>query len=278
MNYYNELDKGAASWLRELIAGGLIPNGYVDERTIEEVTASDLEGFTQCHFFSGIGGWARALAISGIPPSVRLWTGSPPCQPFSAAGKQRGKYDPRHLAPKFLRLVSECKPPVIFGEQVAKAIEWGWLDDLHIELENQGYTVGASVLSSGGLGAPHKRERLFFGAISSLADSHGDKYWIPIPRGNGEENAAKISNWKEVFESWESSGTDKNVLGFWDGAREYLCRDGKYRYTEPSVPLLAHGVSSTVGRIRGYGNAIVPQVGALFVQEFLLSARDSGII
>ena len=88
VNYYNEWDKGAAAWLRELINNKLIPYGYVDERSITEVTPSDLEGFTQCHFFAGIGGWPLALQLAGVPASTRLWTGSPPCQPFSTAGKQ----------------------------------------------------------------------------------------------------------------------------------------------------------------------------------------------
>ena len=115
VNYYNEFDKGAAAWLRELINAKLIPFGYVDERSITEVTASDVQGFTQCHFFAGIGGWSLALQLAGVPASTRLWTGSPPCQPFSTAGKQLGQFDERHLAPVFLNLVSKCKPPVLFG-------------------------------------------------------------------------------------------------------------------------------------------------------------------
>lgn len=277
MNYYNEWDKGAAKWLRELIERGLVPYGYVDERSITEVSPSDLEGFTQCHFFSGIGGWSRALQIAGIPPTTKLWTGSPPCQPFSAAGKQKGKFDERHLAPTFLRLISECRPPIVFGEQVAKAIDDGWLDDLHIEFEKQGYTVGASVLSASLIGAPHKRERLFFGAVSGMAYTDSYKYWSTISRSNEEKNGTKGSYWKEILESWESIGADKDVLGFWDSGRKHLCRDGKYRYIEPTIPLLADGVPSTVGRLRGFGNAIVPPLAALFVRDFLSSANDIGI-
>lgn len=277
MNYYNEWDKGAAKWLRELIKRGLIPYGYVDERSITEVTPSDLEGFTQCHFFSGIGGWSRALEIAGIPPTTKLWTGSPPCQPFSAAGKQKGKFDERHLAPTFLRLISECRPPIVLGEQVAKAIDGGWLDDLHVELEKQDYTVGASVLSASLIGAPHKRERLFFGAISSMVNSNGDKYWSEVSRGYGKENGTESSNWEKIFKSWESVGADKDVLGAWDNSRQYLCRDGKYRFIEPTIPLLVNGVPSTMGRLRGFGNAIVPPLAALFVRDFLSSAKEIGI-
>ena len=58
--YYNEFDKSAAAWLRELIADGVIPAGDVDERSICDVQASDLKGYCQCHFFAGVGGWAAA--------------------------------------------------------------------------------------------------------------------------------------------------------------------------------------------------------------------------
>lgn len=170
MNYYNEWDKGAAAWLRELIKQGHIPFGVVDERSITEVRPEDLDWFTQCHFFAGIGGWPLALRLAGVPEDAPLWTGSPPCQPFSAAGKQLGQFDPRHLAPVFLDLISECRPPVLFGEQVAPAIAKSWMCDLQTHLEREDYAVGFAVLPACSVGAPHKRERLFFGA-HKLADT-----------------------------------------------------------------------------------------------------------
>jgi DNA (cytosine-5)-methyltransferase 1 len=169
LNYYNEYDPFAAAWLRELIKDGLIPDGVVDERSIADVAPEDLKGFTQCHFFCGIGGWSRALQIAGWSPDRPVWTGSPPCQPFSSAGNQKGKDDLRHLWPVFFNLIRECKPPTIFGEQVASAIRFGWLDDLQTDLEAEGYAAAAVVLPSGGIGAPHKRERLFFVADSPAA-------------------------------------------------------------------------------------------------------------
>ena len=86
MNYYNEHDAFAAQWLRELIIDGLIPDGTVDSRSIVDVEAKDLSEYTQCHFFAGIGGWSRALELAGWEPDRPVWTGSPPCQPFSSAG------------------------------------------------------------------------------------------------------------------------------------------------------------------------------------------------
>ncbi|NLT15575.1 MAG: DNA cytosine methyltransferase, partial [Clostridiales bacterium] len=125
MNYYNDFDKKACAWLRELIKAGLIPDGVVDERSITDVKADELRGFTQCHFFAGIGGWSRALQIAGWGEDRPVWTGSCPCQPFSTAGKQAGKSDERHLWPAFAKLIAECKPPVVFGEQVESAIKHG---------------------------------------------------------------------------------------------------------------------------------------------------------
>jgi DNA (cytosine-5)-methyltransferase 1 len=161
LNYYNEYDPFAVAWLRELIKDGLIPDGIVDERSIIDVTPEDLKGFTQCHFFCGIGGWSRALQIAGWSSDRPVWTGSPPCQPFSSAGNKKGKDDLRHLWPVFFNLIRECKPPTIFGEQVASAIRFGWLDDLQTDLEAEGYAAAAVVLPSGGIGAPHKRDRLY---------------------------------------------------------------------------------------------------------------------
>lgn len=63
--YYNEFDPKAAAWLRELIADGLVARGEVDERSIVDVAASDLKGFSQHHFFAGIGGWSYALRLAG---------------------------------------------------------------------------------------------------------------------------------------------------------------------------------------------------------------------
>ena len=63
--YYNENDLNAAAWLRNLINMGEIADGEVDTRSIEDVTPNDLKGFTQCHFFAGIGGWSYALRLAG---------------------------------------------------------------------------------------------------------------------------------------------------------------------------------------------------------------------
>ncbi|QFY42968.1 DNA cytosine methyltransferase [Candidatus Methylospira mobilis] len=160
--YYNEIDKNAAAWLRELIADGQIAPGDVDESSIEYVKPDDLVGYTQCHFFAGIGGWSYALRLAGWPDDRPVWTGSCPCQPFSAAGKRKGVADERHLWPAWFHLIEQRRPPVVFGEQVESAIKHGWLDLVQDDLEGIGYAVGAVGLPAASIGAAHIRQRLWF--------------------------------------------------------------------------------------------------------------------
>lgn len=160
--YYNEIDPAAAQWLRNLIAAGHIAPGDVDERSIEDVTPDDLANYTQCHFFAGVGVWSYALRRAGWPDELPVWTGSCPCQPFSAAGKRSGFDDERHLWPHFAWLIGEHRPPVIFGEQVAsKAVE-PWIDLVHADVETLGYAFGCVPFPSAGVGAPHIRDRAFW--------------------------------------------------------------------------------------------------------------------
>lgn len=170
MNYYNEIDPFAAQWIRNLIEADLIPPGDVDTRSIKEVMPDDLRGYIQCHFFAGIAGWSLALQLAGVDAAQPLWTGSCPCQPYSAAGKGEGDNDPRNLWPDFFRLIRECRPECVIGEQVENAIGHGWLDGVSADLEREGYAVGAIVLGAHSVGAPHIRQRLFWGG-KRLADA-----------------------------------------------------------------------------------------------------------
>ena len=180
--YYNDFEPSAVEWLRNLIAAGLIADGEVDARSILDVSASDLRGFRQCHFFAGVGGWSYALRLAGWKDEWAVWTGSPPCQPFSNAGRQKGQQDERHLAPHFAELIASGRPPFLFGEQVASAAvfgkaasaskrkaspepEWAWIDDLSDRLEAAHYAIGTADIPAAGVGAPHIRQRCFFGAV-----------------------------------------------------------------------------------------------------------------
>jgi DNA (cytosine-5)-methyltransferase 1 len=287
MNYYNEIDPYAAQWLRNLIDAGHIAHGIVDERSITDVKPADLAGYTQCHFFAGIGVWSHALRQSGWPDSRPVWTGSCPCQPFSAAGNQKGTADARHLWPVWFNLIRECRPDAIFGEQVETAIKHGWLDLVQTDLESEGYACGAFGIPAAGVGASHIRQRLFF-----VADANSGRYNGRATTAGQQEGASpRLANGSELGELANdlNAGSQGRVsgraheerqdqhghagrdgaTGFWDDCDWLACRDGKYRPVESGTFPLAHGATARVGRLRAYGNAIVPQAAQALIEAYL---------
>jgi DNA (cytosine-5)-methyltransferase 1 len=248
--YYNEIDPYAAQWLRNLIAAGHIAPGDVDERSIVEVKPEDFRDYSQCHFFAGIGGWSLALRIAGWPDDRPVWTGSCPCQPFSAAGKGQAADDERHLWPSWFSLIRECRPATVFGEQVEAAIGWGWLDAVFTDLEAEGYACGATVLPACSVGAPHIRQRVWFvGQSNSTGLSEGCEAASRNGHGHPAVSADRDDGWSDI--TW------------------LPCTDGKARPTQSGLFPLAHGIPGRVGRLRAYGNAIVPPLAAEFVKAFL---------
>ena len=163
--YYNEFDPKIAAWLRQLIKNGDISPGEVDERSIIDVEPSDVKGFIRANWFAGIGTWDYCLTNAGWEGEV--WTASLPCQSFSAAGKQLGKKDERHLLPHFIELVRQCKPQTIFGEQVEAAIRHEWADDLVDELNDMGYETALSIIPAAALNKAHIRSRIYWVANKS---------------------------------------------------------------------------------------------------------------
>lgn len=274
MNYYNEIDPGAADWLENLIFVGEIPDGVVDRRSIEDVTPDDLKGFNQCHFFAGIGGWSLALRYAGVPDDFKLWTGSCPCQPFSQAGQGAGFADERHLWPAWHWLVQECRPAIILGEQVASRDAEPWLDLVSTDLEDLGYAFGAYAGPSAGVGAPHIRDRCYWGGVAD-ADHPGLEGWRESERRRAAERAAGPGGMVGGLADGRQRDVGPGALhGFWADADWLGCRDGKWRPAEPGSFPLAHGVSNRVVRLRAYGNAINPHQGAAFVRAFLMAAGD----
>ena len=307
--YYNEIDPFAAQWLRNLIAAGHIAPGEVDERSIEDVTPDDLRGFTQCHFFAGIGVWSHSLRLAGWPDDHPVWTGSCPCQPFSAAGKGDGFADERHLWPHFFHLISERRPQHVFGEQVASGNANAWFDLVQADLEGLGYAFGLVPFTSAGIGAPHIRERAYWvahagsqyestagdeariatclrsGTINGMANTDNEQHSIAIS-GCGHEY---VSTGREQDPA-ASAGLRGDyrpleVNGFWRDADWLFCRDGKWRPVEPGTFPLVDGAaarmgrvepgvarvasSNRVGRLKGYGNAINAQAAAAFIRAYM---------
>lgn len=286
--YYNEIEPYAAQWLRNLIAAGHIAAGDVDTRDIREVQPDDLKRYTQCHFFAGIGGWSLALRLAGIPDDRPVWTGSCPCQPFSAAGTQKGHGDERHLWPHWFRLIRECRPATIFGEQVAGAITFGWLDAVFNDLEAEAYACAAAVLPACSVNLPHKRDRLWFVAHAkcdgqfATTKSGGKRTPIsnntqrPVNTGN-IEGAGKSGDVADTFQSRLEglAGHDSAAQGWERQTRpvaqvdtlEWIkCQDGKLRPVKSGIRLLVNGFSGRVACLKAGGNAIPPQVAAEFIK------------
>jgi DNA (cytosine-5)-methyltransferase 1 len=294
--FYNEIDPFAASWLRELIKAGHIAPGVVDERSIEDIRPDELREFTQCHFFAGIGVWSYALRSAGWPDYRPVWTGSCPCQPFSTAGKRAGVADERHLFPSWFHLIEQCRPVTVFGEQVEASIRQGWLDLVQTDLEGIGYTFGAVGLPAAGFGAPHQRQRLFFVANAIGERGRSGKSWSQDASNAGESSKAgslgdaehdglssapQYGSASETIQhdSQRENGTSEptrtsssRVLPskcFWGDHELIPCLDGKVRPVEPGTFPLAHGAPNRVGRLRGYGNAIVAPVAQAFIEAYL---------
>jgi len=348
--YYNEIDPYAAQWLRNLIAAGHIAPGDVDERSINDVKADDLKSYTQCHFFAGIGVWSYALRLAGWPDDRPVWTGSCPCQPFSAAGKQQGTADDRHLWPVWAELIRQRKPAVVFGEQVEAAIRHGWLDLVQADLEGIGYAFAAAGIPAAGFGAPHIRQRLWFVAdagnegLERRSGAERSEQWEngqadalrafvglenpELPAQSRQRSVGGPSLFQQeagglaragVADGLDDAGSNPRMLlesesggvadttseqcnagrigaagnepgevqrsarlravgeertgptnGHWRNADWLHCRDGKWRPVEPGTFPLAHGAASRVGRLRAYGNAIVPQVAAEVISAYML--------
>jgi DNA (cytosine-5)-methyltransferase 1 len=303
--FYNEIDPFAAAWLRELIKEGHIPPGDVDERSIEDIYPADLKGYTQCHFFAGIGGWPYALRLAGFPDDRQVWTGSCPCQPFSSAGKGAGFDDERHLWPAFHWLIQQGKPQLVFGEQVSSKDGLAWLDLLQSDLEGTGFASWAVDLCAAGVSAPHIRQRLYWGA-ERMVD--GEQPGLEGHAGNGDDshepgrlnenqnrpaseagriggvaNANSEGNSRRRIQgsgkssgesAWSSrerpEGLRENrwadaAHSLWGNPDWLFCRDGKWRPTQPGIFPLADRIAGRVGLLRGYGNCIVPAVAAAFI-------------
>jgi DNA (cytosine-5)-methyltransferase 1 len=247
MNYYNENNPYAVQWLKNLMAAKLIPAGDIDDRSIVDVTAGDVSGYRQCHFFAGIAGWSLALKIVKWPSDKPVWTASCPCPPWSRGRvwhqEWSGTRDDRDLWPVFFRLVKKIKPPVILGEQVAGKRARPWVDRLERNLEKENYVIESANKTSKETGGPQVRERFYFAAN------------LNRKRKSGSIKGRNISSARQ----WRWRGEeDLRVI-----AMAPLKQN--HRWPQPLVRRGDDGLPFHMANLRAYGNAIDPWVAAEFI-------------
>ena len=169
---------------------------------------------------------------------ANIITGGYPCQPFSQAGKRGGEDDDRHLWPEMCRIISIVKPKYVICENVSGHISMG-LDSVLFDLESEGYGWEAFIIPACALNAPHRRDRIWI-----IANNNGEllrQQQKPIT-GSGDTAKPSGNGGKESMAHPQGSG----IGGAWA--------------TEPGMGRVANGIPARVDRLKGLGNAVVPQI------------------
>ncbi len=193
---------------------------------------------------------------SNLEP-VDLIAGGFPCQPHSVAGKRKGAADDRNLWPEFIRVIRETKPRYVLAENVPGIITT-YLDTVLSDLEGENYATWPFAFSACGFDAPHIRERIFV-----VAYSNGTRELQP--QGCDQTQRRRIGNSGKDVGYAERTGQQSGLLGQGEiksrGTSTSRSECQRTRWTvEPNVGRVAHGIPSRVDRLRGLGNAVVPQV------------------
>ncbi len=213
--------------------------------------------------------------------AIDILTGGFPCQPYSSAGKRLGKEDERHLWPHMLRAISEIKPTYVVGENVRGLTNWNGgmvFEEVCVDLESQGYTVQPILLPACSVGAPHRRDRIWFvAANTNLFRQHerecDNEKQSSQRRFNALNDIAENVEYgaaaytknigqEYALENRELEGRrfrQSNKRGFWNTfpSQSPICGG------DDGLPTELDGITFSKWRqesIKGYGNAIVPQV------------------
>ena len=220
--------------------------------------------------------------------TVELITGGYPCQPFSLAGKRQGAADDRHLWPELRRVVEAARPSWVLCENVVGHVTLG-LDEVLSDLDSIGYSCLSLVIPACAVDASHRRPRIWILA-------HSNDY---TNRANGlaqiEKGSVSKVDWKagrsrllggtgadsEVLADSNGAGVEgSKIAGSVKGGRAKLhkqpcgCREVFCSWEpEPDVGRVAHGIPNRVDRLRGLGNAIVPQVAAEIIRAMMQADR-----
>ena len=225
--------------------------------------------------------------------TVDLISGGFPCQPFSVAGKQKGKRDDRYLWPEMLRIISEIKPTWVLGENVPGILSIAGKTVCE-DLEREGYAVAVFNFEAAAVGAPHRRERVFFVANSRCESERCESNRFNNKQLNGTTEKFRATQrdgftngGKDVADT-DSEGLQRrketgNTCDGWENRNKLFagCCDGEkwrpvesrlgmladgipywldgYWRVEPDIPRVATGVKNRVDRLKCLGNAVVPQ-------------------
>ena len=267
--YYNENDPEAVAALRQLIADGVIASGEVDPRSIKDVTADDLRGFTQCHFFAGAGLWSVAARLAGWPDDRALWSASCPCQPFSSAGARLGTDDPRHLWPDLYRIVRSARaagfgPPVLVGEQIAGSAGYGWFDGVRADLAREEIAARPVDIPACAIDAPHERNRLWWLAVADAESFRGGREQ-PERRSEGRTadglaDAGGVLADRDRGREWGHTGSPRSTPGASEGAAWPADGHSAERGHDPrrggnDYPRPGRSLEHAAGERRGEGGA-----------------------
>lgn len=183
--------------------------------------------------------------------AVDVISGGFPCQPFSVAGKRRGKEDDRYLWPEMLRVIQELRPTWVVGENVAGIISMA-LDQVLSDLESIGYACQTFIIPACAVDAPHRRDRCAIVGYADRRSVRNDEL-----RRNNAFTHAKGSRRKRYDQAAtkQTCGPAQRQLG---AARRPGSQSGGWWPAEPDVGRVAHGVPNRVDRLRCLGNAVVP--------------------
>ena len=194
--------------------------------------------------------------------TVDVISGGFPCQPFSVAGKQKGKGDDRYLWPEMLRVITELRPRCVVGENVPGIIKIA-AGQVVKDLERAGYHVVVFNFEAAAVGAWHRRSRVFFVGIADVADADGSglqgRKQPETPdaaEDAGEQpSRAPAGECSEAVYDAMRSGCAGDAR--WGQSQELA--DGRCWAAEPDVGRVAHGIPARVDRLKCLGNAVVPQ-------------------
>jgi len=278
--------------------------------SIATADVRQMNGATRTHIdlFSGIGGFALACRWAGIEtiafceiekyaqrvlrknfPGIRIFedvrqfsttefrepfllTGGYPCQPFSQAGKRRGAEDDRHLWPSMFGIIRTSRPTWILAENVAGHVTLG-LDQVLADLEGEDYAVQPIIVPACAVDAPHRRDRVWIlgnskkrsGNERGRGCNENRELQISEPRNASREIAFTNSDNARRVKQWRTKSIQSELVA---------AECGNRWSAEPNVGRVAHGIPRRVDRLRGLGNAIVPQV-AYEIIKAMIEADES---